>query len=887
MCAFIRNSGQKGMYSAHISTYTIAPVSSFAQWVKERRKGLDLTQAELAELVGCSLITIAKIESGERRPSKQVAGLMAQHLRVPEAQRTAFVDFARGQTEVPPLLGPAQAARQTAFTGIPAAAITGRLIGRERELHQLGAWLQDEDARLITLVGPGGVGKTQLALRAAQAAREQFAQGVCFVDAASSSDAPALTRAMARAMRASETDGDGLLAAVIQHIAALNLLLVLDNLEQVSGANTVVAEVIAGCPRAWVLATSREALRLGGERVLPVQPLGVPITVRGEGASTADLAHVPSAVLFVERARAADPAFQLTSSNARAVAELCQRLDGLPLAIELAAARVGLMTPQALLAKLVTAQRVNIELIASGTTGAPARQRTLRNTIQWSYDLLSPAEQSAFRQLAVFVGGCTLEAAEAVLRLHPSEGDVATGAWDALAVQLNRSLLQRREGADGNVRFAQLETVREFAAQQLDAAPDAQDVRHRHAAYFARLTERATALLPGRRLQEGLAQLDADYANLRAALDWLLQHDPGVAQRMAVHLSAYWDVRGAFHEARAIYEACLDRNPEPSPDRAWILLGMAMLDYTASRLDVAVARCDEALQLCHRFRDKRGIAQALLVMAWATEGKHNVGLAKDRFQQSLIAAREAGDDAILARGHVTLARLFREHEGDLAAADASLEAALAIYRRAGDVRGVAHALMQRSEVAAARGDYATAVWLAGESVASFRELGAANELGWALMSLGESQLNAGLLRESRPNITESLATFEQVGVAWGVAINVHHLGRLALLEGNSVEARIYYLRGLRLCQTLNRPHMTARCLAGLAGVAIHEGDFERAAMLLGAALPHVPLDLTSADVREYQGFVEAARTALGEARYQVVAASSNLEGAVRWAQTAV
>lgn len=463
----------------------------------------------------------------------------------------------------------------------------------------------------------------------------------------------------------------------------------------------------------------------------------------------------------------------------------------------------------------------------------------------------------------------------------------AAVVWDALTVQLDRSLLQRREGADGVARFVQLETIREFAAQQLDAAPEAQDVRRRHAAYFAGLTERATALLLGHRPREGLAQLDADYANVRAALDWLLQHNPVVAQRMAVHLSAYWDMRGAFREARGIYEACLDRNPEPSPDRAWILLGMAMLDYTASRLDVAVARCDEALQLCHRFRDKRGIAQALLVMAWATEGKHNVGLAKDRFQQSLIAAREAGDDAILARGHVTLARLFREHEGDLAAADASLEAALAIYRRAGDVRGVAHALMQRSEVAAARGDYATAVWLAGESVASFRELGAANELGWALMSLGESQLNAGLLRESRPNITESLATFEQVGVAWGVAINVHHLGRLASLEGNSVEARIYYLRGLRLCQTLNRPHMTARCLAGLAGVAIHEGDFESAAMLLGAALPHVPPDLTPADVREYQGFVEAARTALGEARYQVVAASSDLEGAVRWAQTAV
>jgi len=577
----------------------------------------------------------------------------------------------------------------------------------------------------------------------------------------------------------------------------------------------------------------------------------------------------------------------LTSSNARAVAELCQRLDGLPLALELAAARVGLMTPQALLAKLAPAQRVNIELIAGGATGAPTRQRTLRNTIQWSYDLLGPEEQAAFRQLAVFVGGCTLEAAEAVLLVADSADGTADAAnpWDALTVQLNRSLLQRREGADGAVRFVQLETLREFAAQQLDAAPDAQGVRRRHAAYFAGLAESAAALLPGRRLQEGLAQLDADYANLRAALSWLLQHDPPLAQRMAVHLSLYWDVRGAFHEGRAIYEACLAGNPEPSLDRAWVLLSLAMLDFTASQLDTTIARCDEALMLFHRFRDKRGIAQALLVMAWATEGKHNVALAKDRFEQSLAAARESGDEHILARGHMTFARLLREQEGNLDAASALLENALAIYRNIGDVRGVAHALMQRSEVAAARGDYTAAVRLAGESVISFRELGAANELGWALMSLGESQLNAGLLAEAQPNIEASLATLEQVGVTWGMAINLHHLGRIALLKCQLDAARAFYLRSMALCQKLNRPHMTARCLAGLAGVAIQEGDFERAAMLLRVALPHVPGDLTPADVREYGGFQQAVRSALGDEAYQAVATSADIADAVQRAQT--
>jgi predicted ATPase/DNA-binding XRE family transcriptional regulator len=847
-------------------------VSNFAQWVKDRRKALDLTQAELAERVGCSLITVAKIESGERRPSKQIAELMATHLDIASEQRDAFISFARGQTDVPPWsgeTGKARAQRATSFTGIPAAAIIGKLIGRERELAELTTWLQDDSVHLITLVGPGGVGKTQLALHAVHAARDHFAHGICFVDASTCRDAIQLTRALARALGAGagELNDEDMLTGTLRHIANLNVLLALDNLEQIVDAPNVVAEVLANCPRVWLICTSRAALGLNGERVLTLQPLPIPITVRGEGASTSDLMRIPSVMLFVERARKADANFQLTSGNSRAVAELCQRLDGLPLALELAAARVGLMSPQALLTKLAPAQRTNIGLIASGDLATPARQRTLHNAIQWSYDLLTPDEQSVFRQLGVFVGGFTLAAAEAVLRTDTASPETnAMAVWDAISAQLSRTLLQRRDAAavDEEVRFVQLETIREFAVQQLDACVEVADVRRRHAGYFLDFVAAAAALLHGPQLTTGLSQIDSDYANIRAALDWLLHHDASLAQKLAVRLFPYWEVRGYFREGRIIFERCLAQHIEPTEDRAKALLGLAIFEYHASHLDSALAHCDEALALCQRFHDKRGIAQALMVNAWVAESKHNAVLAKSQFEDALTSAREAGDDYILARVHITYALLLQSRLSDHAAADASLDEALTIYRRVGDFRGVAHTLMQRSEVLAMSGDYSGAIRLARESAQTFRTLGATNELGWALTSLGESSLNAGVLADAKPAVEESQALFEQVGVLWGVAINLHHLGRIALREGDIPAARSCFLRSLALCQQLDRPAMIARCLVGLAGVALQQRDFARAASVLNAARPHLPYNLTPADIAEVDSYMDAAQAGLAD-----------------------
>jgi predicted ATPase/transcriptional regulator with XRE-family HTH domain len=589
-------------------------VSVFGQWLKERRKAADLTQAELAERVGCSPIMIAKIESGERRPSKQIAELLARRLNIPPAQVEAFITFARGQTDIAPAPDPAPAPASP-FVGLPATALVGRLIGRDREMQQLAECLRDPQTRLVTLTGPGGVGKTQLAVRAAHAARAHFERGVCFVDASTCLNANDLSRAMARALRINEGPDDAVLPVIVACLTRLNLLLALDNLEQVEGAAEVVAELLAHCPRVWMLVTSREALRLRGERVFPVPPLATPITVRGEGASTAELMTIPSVALFVERAQAAAPGFHLDSNNARAVAELCRRLDGLPLALELAAARVSLMTPQALLGRLaptcgtnaeeVRADEVRIDVIAGDSVELPARQRALRNAIQWSYDLLDPAGQSVFRRLGAFSGSFTLDAAEAVLR---AENDNATATWEAVSTQIRHSLLQRRDaGPDGETRFAQLETIRAFARQQLDAAGEAMQTQRWHAAHYLHAAETRAALIAGHAQQDALTRLEADYDNIRAALRWLLQDDPPRGLRLAASLIPFWDVRGYFHEGRQMLEWALSASSAPTADRARALIGLGLFDFNRSAFQSAIRHCDEALSICDSLGDAQGL----------------------------------------------------------------------------------------------------------------------------------------------------------------------------------------------------------------------------------------------------------------------------------------
>ncbi|MDP9371880.1 MAG: protein kinase, partial [Chloroflexota bacterium] len=462
----------------------------------------------------------------------------------PDAETVALAAEIRSAGPNPsvPLVSAAPARR---FDNLPAPPTP--LIGRGRELESLQDLLLDPDVRLVTVTGPGGIGKTRLALEAARQAAEEFAGGVCFVPLAAIRDPQFVMPTVARMLEVDEVAGRPMVEVLGHALRERDLLLVLDNLEQVIEAAGDLGSLLAACPRLAILATSREPLHLRAEHVVATPPLAVPpLGQRGSlahlGAQAAG--RYEAVTLFAERARAVRPDFALTDANASVVAALCARLDGLPLAIELAAARSRHLAPAALLARWER----RLPLLAGGPRDLPERQRTLRDAIAWSHDLLTPAEQALFRRLAVFAGGFTLEAAEAVCLPPDDERTaIADGVW-ALA---DKSLLRREDAPDGEAHFGMLETIREFGLEHLAASGEETAVRQAHAAYVLALVERAEPALTGPEQGIWFDRLEIEHDNLRAALAWTLDRRAAdVALRLGAAPWRFWSARGYLAEGR-------------------------------------------------------------------------------------------------------------------------------------------------------------------------------------------------------------------------------------------------------------------------------------------------------------------------------------------------
>ena len=427
------------------------------------------------------------------------------------------------------------------------------LLGRARELAEVAALLGRERTRLVTLTGPGGTGKTRLALQAAADALDAFPGGVFLVALASISDPTLVVPTVAQTLGVREGAGRSVEQALGEFLEDRRVLLLLDNFEQVVSAAPEVAGLLATCPGLRVLATSREPLRVGGEQEYPVPPLPVPDERSLARGDPVGLSQYEAVALFVERAQAVKPSFQVTNDNAPAVAEICVRLDGLPLAIELAAARTKVLSPQAVLDRLGR----RLGLLTGGSRGLPARQQTLRATIDWSYDLLTAPERRLFARLAVFVGGWTLEAAEAVF---DADGDLGVEVLDALASLVDKSLVRPAERPEGQPRFGMLETVREYAQERLEADPDQEEVvRDRHAAYFRDLSVRARDRL---RVERGWAErLEEEHGNLVGALDWLLErHRTEPALELVLGAWRGWLMQGRLREGQTLIEQVLEQS---------------------------------------------------------------------------------------------------------------------------------------------------------------------------------------------------------------------------------------------------------------------------------------------------------------------------------------
>jgi predicted ATPase len=633
--------------------------------------------------------------------------------------------------------------------------------------------------RLVTLTGPGGVGKTRLSLAVAAAVRPRYTSGVVFVALAAISDPNLVLPAIARALGVRESGERPLRAHVADALRDRDLLLLLDNYEQVIAAAPLVAEILADAPGLTVLATSRAPLHLRAEHVYSVPPLALPD---------------PAVNLFVARAQAVRPGFTLTDRDAPTVAAICARLDGLPLAIELAAARITLLSPSALLARLTG----RLRLLTDGARDLPDRQQTLRATIDWSYRLLSPTEQTLFARLGVFTGGVTLDAIAAVCAL--SDRDTATSAeidvLDAVGALVRQSLVRQEEGHGGEPRFLFLETIHEYARERLAERGETEALARQHAAFYLRLADEAAEALVGPDQVSWIARFEEEHDNLRAALRWAIEHgEVETALRFANGLWWFWLVRGHLSEGRRWLTDVLALDAgNQSALRANVLNGAGTLARDQGDYAAALTLYEESLAIRRATNDPFGISYVLNNLGMVAWNQGDYPAAQRLHEESLAIRRTLGHPLSLAFSLNNLG-LVLQSQGDDTAARALYEESLAIRTAINDRRGIALSLSNLGELAHRRSDGEAARRLYDESLAIMRELG-----------------------DQR-----------------GIAAALFNLGVLALAEDDTVRARTLHAESLAIRWDVADKSGIAESLEGIASVAIGAGQTHRAAHLFGAA----------------------------------------------------
>jgi predicted ATPase/DNA-binding SARP family transcriptional activator len=707
-------------------------------------------------------------------------------------------------------------------SGLPAPVT--RTIGRDGERDALSRLLRQDDVRLVTLTGLGGVGKTRLALEVAREVEPDLPDGAWFVSLAATARAEHVASTIARAVGVTPLEGESPSQAVERFLAPKRGLLVLDNFEHLLAAAPLVSGLLASCGALKLLATSRAALRLQPERCFPVEPLELPAS-----DDPAEVMASAAAALFLERAESHGAELALDPQQASAVARLCRRLDGLPLAIELAAARAPLFEPSELAARLVHA----LGALGTGARDAPERQRTLRATLDWSYRLLSAAEAEALGRFAVFAGGATVDSAEQV-----------TGAeLEALEGLVEKHLLVRRAG-----RLLMLETVREYASERLDADPQAGEVHERQCRHYLALVERAEPELLTHGEAEWLPRLEAEIDNLRAAFDWSLHHgEPALALRMAGRLDMFWEISGRNAEGLEWIEAALDRvkaDAVPIEDlaralRARVHIDEATLFATGAALEHARARAADALALSRRTGDPAAVADALVGLA-ALEmgGTFPQPRRRALAEEALAHAREADDARLIAFAlmHCALARPPEQSERELERAAEAL-----------------------------------------------RALGATRILIWLYSNAAYGALKSGQPELARPLLDQATPLAREAGTPSPLAYVCGNTGLEALFNGELERASEAFNEQLQLCQEHVFPLVASEGLAGLAAVVSRRGDLHHAALLHGAAAARGLIADVDVTAQLEEQFFGPARAAYGEERWNKAEAEGarlNFEQAV-------
>lgn len=729
-------------------------------------------------------------------------------------------------------------------------------IGRERELADVRRLFST--TRLLTLTGPGGCGKTRLALQAAAELVDEFPDGVWFVELAALTDDVLVTQAVAPTVGVREESGRPLALTLADAVRSRRLLLVLDNCEHLIDASARLTEaLLLASPGLRVLTTSREPLGISGESTYRVPSLAMPDPTRT--IVLRDLSHAEATRLFIERAATHQPGFKLTDADASAVAEICRALDGLPLAIELAAARVSVLPIGEIAARLDR----RFSLLTGGRRTADRRQQTLRATLDWSHDLLDERERILFRRLGAFSGGFTLEAAEQVC----ANGLPPDAILDLLGSLINKSLVVPAEEA-GSVRYRMLETVRAYAIEKLHADDDTADVRSRHRAWFVTLAERSEPRLSVRDVFT-LNRLESDHDNLRAAFDnALTSNDAETALRIAISVSLLWVVRGYWTEGRQRLEAALAAAPMiairlHAAGLYWLgILAMYQGDY-----DHAHIYAEAALALRRDLDDPIGVARSLITLGNLAYQRGHYAPAQQFHEQSLALARQTGARVVEAGALLNLG-IVADHRGDYQQAGELCQEALCLFRDLGDRYGLAATLSMLGTLASDQGRYEEAEPLLEEALAIQRELRDRRGTAASLSHLGRIARERGQPARAHELYEESLVMARDTGNRSRIAMLLISLGRIAWQQADSADAAARFKEGLQLCLSIGDRIGTAQAMEGVAAVA---ADQDLSVMLLAAAASvrnslHAPL--APSDRRAYDSLIQELKAHLGETRFE-------------------
>ena len=795
---------------------------SFPDLLRRRRVAAGLTQEALAELAGVSTRGISDIERGIiLSPHRDTVQALAAALALDDGERALFESAARR---------PARALSRPApkWNSLPIPPTP--LIGRETEVRAVCHQLRRTESRLLTLVGPGGGGKTRLALRIASDLAPDFAGGVRFVPLASVTDSRLVGAAVLASAGGRRSAGESFASAIARALGGEPSLLVVDNFEQVIEAAALLSEVLAACSGAKVLVTSRIPLSLRGEYVSPVPPLPCPPpTVRSAMHAASD---APASRLFVERARAANPSFALSDANAGAVGVIVNGLDGLPLAIELAAAWTNVLSAAEIASRLDR----RLSLLVDGPRDAPERHRTMQDAIAWSYDLLSDPEQRLFRTLGVFSGGFDVGAVTELCRRLSGETsavqDTGGDLLRQLGVLISASLVHRRELPHGTSRYGLLETVREFARAQLERGQELLDARSSHAELYAERAGEAGPNLVGPNASQWLDRLETDHDNLRTALGWLLENGrPERAGAIAGAIWRFWQNHGHLDEGRGWFRRLREAGDVfDEQTRARCLIGDASLALRQGAFDDAGALANQAIAAARTCADSSELASALNIAGIVAEYRAEYPTAERHYRRALRLRRKLGDTVGVG---VVLGNLgiALNDQGQYAESLPFHEEALTHRQTAGDDWGIANSLLN---------------------------------LGIAHRGLGDLERAYAMQAEARTR-------FQEIGDAWGVALCTNEIGAIAEENGRLDEALEAYRAGLELRRAIGDRLGIARGLESLGRALVTSRDVAAGVRLLAAgtnlrAASGAPLP--TAQRPAHDRAVALARESLGASEYE-------------------